>query len=618
MARTRQKKRVITTQASELDQVIEDEAGENQQPNQQPNLLPEIIPEPELEPSPPKKIRSTRKPVTATKVTRTTRATVKRTAAQSKIGKSDSGPTPPPPTPPVPQQPRPASTIPTLIVSENILDDSDINETQPEIIIPRLPNVSDYIGTKKSVSIVEANICIVTPKKDEISSPNESSGQLDDRYDEPIESPKDVSYEQIRNYMSPNDALSSTTLYVTLGNSLSPQMNNSNVALDDLSNQLTQRASSYLNKNIHDKTISNSCNQSIESEPIFDSTYYFIKTSPEDENNDIMERAYFCLVSRGLHATQLDPSEVDKLPEDNESVNFYFVLPEFDGPLFEKIKNHPRWKAFLPIGLLHFHSRSTPIRDHPVMDFSMRNCFITVSGFPREVRKNLENKIRFMAGQVSSSIKDRTTHVVASSWNTEKCLYSRTHGYPLVMSPDWVEFCWENIHQDEAIDALEFSYNRNCRLPVFSGFIISGANLSRRGQERLCDLVCSNGGTYQNIIDPFRTTHLVLVKKEGPNYEKALESERIKIVQPNWIHESIARGYPLPEQDVSTKKLVNRMLNKFMDFMGVVSSVYTDSTATELSSPSLASDVRVPGSPELSEDEIDDESAADQEPNELE
>ncbi|XP_015794750.1 DNA topoisomerase 2-binding protein 1-A isoform X2 [Tetranychus urticae] len=191
---------------------------------------------------------------------------------------------------------------------------------------------------------------------------------------------------------------------------------------------------------------------------------------------------------------------------------------------------------------------------------SLTNEFLPVRG-NHSVVSEIRRKVRSMGGIFKPALYAKTTHIVASNWNSEKVKYFRKANKP-VMRPEWVFKCWEK--REEISDLHELD---DLALPVFAGmnFCVSGFN--QQDRTRIRKMVENNGGNWQTglILDRYdfdtedtqrtqigpnnKTTHLVVARKAGEKYKAAMSDRDVKIVNIDWINVSQLHGIPQMEDD---------------------------------------------------------------------
>lgn len=275
------------------------------------------------------------------------------------------------------------------------------------------------------------------------------------------------------------------------------------------------------------------------------SVFYFVR--PEsDEKLSIMQNAFACCKLKVHEAVWIDEADVYGLPK--MEFRLSFVLSTFESSIFKFIRSNPFWKIYSPEFLIRLIVEPIPQRSYPLIDPCMKNCYVTTSGLENSQEKlNLENKIQSMAGLYSDSLKIGMTHIISNTWDSPKCLFSRKCGYPLVMKPEWVEYCWNKCK-------TEFIYANDpvldmFKLPPLFGFEICVSQFPHEIRPMIESMVTKHGGKFVRDLNLRTTTHLVLLKAEGEKYNKAVKSKHVKIIRYEWIENSVHVGYPLLEDD---------------------------------------------------------------------
>lgn len=104
-----------------------------------------------------------------------------------------------------------------------------------------------------------------------------------------------------------------------------------------------------------------------------------------------------------------------------------------------------------------------------------------------------------------------------------------------------------------------FSYSTAAFSPLknrlMSGVVACPSNLQREDLDALWAMITYHGGHFQINLDKM-CTHLISGKAEGVKYEKALTmSDKIKIVTPDWVIDSI-KGKALCDEELYHPKLL--------------------------------------------------------------
>jgi hypothetical protein len=95
------------------------------------------------------------------------------------------------------------------------------------------------------------------------------------------------------------------------------------------------------------------------------------------------------------------------------------------------------------------------------------------------------------------------------------------------------------------------------RCPVFYKYIICASGFNEETKKRIKTQVESGGGTYCGDLTFNETTHLVLNEPKGAKFEAA-KMWKILVVKSEWINDSLAAGYCLPEKEYILQTVDNQ------------------------------------------------------------
>lgn len=107
----------------------------------------------------------------------------------------------------------------------------------------------------------------------------------------------------------------------------------------------------------------------------------------------------------------------------------------------------------------------------------MKKVFLTFSGIlDHSLVSEIRSKTRAMGGIFKPALYAKTTHIVATNWNSEKVKYFRKANKP-VMRPEWVFRCWEK--REDIVDIQDLD---GFALPVFAGMYICVSGVILKNQ----------------------------------------------------------------------------------------------------------------------------------------
>ncbi|XP_048004135.1 DNA topoisomerase 2-binding protein 1-A-like isoform X2 [Leguminivora glycinivorella] len=222
-----------------------------------------------------------------------------------------------------------------------------------------------------------------------------------------------------------------------------------------------------------------------------------------------------------------------------------FVLSEFDGELYEKLK---ATKCLLVgprcLSCSLTEGRPIPTKGHPVYTIAMRGLIVTLSGLSKEAKTNLKQKIEWMGGTYSAVLSSESTHLIATSVFSDKYIKAAERGIP-VMKDTWVTAVWDtSLKQDINGASPEFNTHR---LPPFANLQITTSGLNSNDKKLIMKLVNANGGDFSRVFLSQTTDVLVLTKDStsSEKYKAAIEFGKV-CVTPHWVKDSAALGFALP------------------------------------------------------------------------
>ncbi|XP_063632500.1 DNA topoisomerase 2-binding protein 1 [Cydia splendana] len=225
--------------------------------------------------------------------------------------------------------------------------------------------------------------------------------------------------------------------------------------------------------------------------------------------------------------------------------NDIFVLSEFEGDLYEKLK---ATKCLLvgPRCLSCSLTEGSPIpsKGHPVYTVAMRGLIVTLSGLSKEAKTNLKQKIEWMGGTYSAVLSSETTHLIANNVFSDKYIKAAERGIP-VMKDSWIPAVWDaSLKLDINGSSPEFNAHR---LPPFANLQITTSGLNSHDKKLIMKLVNANGGEFSRVFLSQTTDVLVLTKDStsSEKYKAAIEFGKV-CVTPHWIKDSAALGFALP------------------------------------------------------------------------
>ncbi|XP_050684584.1 DNA topoisomerase 2-binding protein 1 isoform X2 [Leptidea sinapis] len=221
------------------------------------------------------------------------------------------------------------------------------------------------------------------------------------------------------------------------------------------------------------------------------------------------------------------------------------VITDFKGDLFHKLR---ATKCLLVgprcLSCCLTESTSIPSGPEPVYTIAMRGLVVTASGFTKEQKADMKNKVYWMGGLYNNVLTEDTTHLISDTVLSDKYSKSVEKGIP-IMSAEWVQAVWDaSLQLNVTGSSADFD---SYRLPPFTNLQVTTSGLGRREKQNIMKLVNENGGTFSGAFQS-ESTDVVVLNKDGvtgDKYKAALEYGKWCVV-PAWVVQSAERGVALP------------------------------------------------------------------------
>ncbi|XP_041974084.1 DNA topoisomerase 2-binding protein 1 [Aricia agestis] len=245
----------------------------------------------------------------------------------------------------------------------------------------------------------------------------------------------------------------------------------------------------------------------------------------------------------GVKAKWVHESKWNKF--DGLSKKDVFVLSEFEGPLFNKLKNS---KCLLVgprcLSCCFMEGTAIPSGPEPVFTIAMKGLVVTASGLTKQQKENVKRKVHWMGGLYNTVLTEETTHLVSDTVLSDKYNKAIERGIP-VMKESWVEAVWETSLRLN-VNGSSSDFDKH-KLPPFANLQVTTSGITKKEKQNIMKLVNENGGVFCGAFQS-ETTDVVVLTKEGVGSEKykaALEYGKMCVL-PAWVTESAARGVCLP------------------------------------------------------------------------
>ncbi|XP_032667662.1 DNA topoisomerase 2-binding protein 1 isoform X2 [Odontomachus brunneus] len=282
-----------------------------------------------------------------------------------------------------------------------------------------------------------------------------------------------------------------------------------------------------------------------ESQTTFDVKVYFTVPDHLESENDCSEKmwqAFNKCDGLGLRPKWISEEFCDKMKPTKNDV---FILDEFKGNLFEKLRNF-KCSIVSPNCLLICFDNDEPIPEgnSPIYTTAMRGMCICASGLSPENKDQIQQWVQYMGGFFTKQLRNSVTHLVTDSVMSAKYESAIEMKIP-IMTKDWIKAVWE-ANLNEVVKANNEIFDKY-KCPVFMNLVVTSTNLSKRQKEEVKCLIHDHGGTFMGPLDGAKV-RIVIASENGPLSDKlkyAMDNG-IACLKINWVYESIKVGYALP------------------------------------------------------------------------
>ncbi|CAG9763855.1 unnamed protein product [Ceutorhynchus assimilis] len=264
----------------------------------------------------------------------------------------------------------------------------------------------------------------------------------------------------------------------------------------------------------------------------------------ESEASDVMKRAY-------KSCKELVPDTIwDKesnLINRDLSKKDYLIFEEFEGKDFS-IYSESQCAIIGPLALNVCLNQTISIPNFPwpILTVSMIECEVTCTQMQKSRKEIIKNKVQLMGGLYCGDLRDSTTHLICDSTNSEKYALAAEKGV-LLMLPSWIDYMFENTHIN--CHDIDKTILDKYKCPAFNNLTICATGLSSSKEiAQLMEIIKNNGGNLTGTLVISKTDVLVCYGTASTcseKYKAARRSQRISCVTPDWIHDSVEKGYAL-------------------------------------------------------------------------
>ncbi|KAK4881729.1 hypothetical protein RN001_005048 [Aquatica leii] len=223
----------------------------------------------------------------------------------------------------------------------------------------------------------------------------------------------------------------------------------------------------------------------------------------------------------------------------------FFIFQEFNGETFEKIKSSK--SAILgPLCLLTCltEGKNIPNFSWPIYSVAMLGCTVAFSTLSKLEKREMQEKVEYMGGYVSSCLVESCTHLVTNSVKSEKYIKAAEAGKKIMLN-SWVTDVWD-VSLKANVHSTNEQFNKHI-CPVFYNLLVCCTGLSNVQRNELSKLITDNGGKYKEQLYLNKTDIMIAESRNKSVKYKAAVKHNIKCVTMMWVIDSIKSGYALPD-----------------------------------------------------------------------
>ncbi|XP_021695574.1 protein ECT2 isoform X2 [Aedes aegypti] len=198
----------------------------------------------------------------------------------------------------------------------------------------------------------------------------------------------------------------------------------------------------------------------------------------------------------------------------------YFVLNQFDGPIYDTIYRSKH--RILGPPALQQAARGgdgIPHNNRPIYNYCMRGVITCFTGIrKKDELTRLVDLIHSMGGSIRKDMNTKVTHLICNTTGGEKYQYAMTFRLAVVR-PSWVVQAWQN-RNDPNFTANVEEFTKSHRLKAFEGQKICFFGFPPEEHQHMVDVLKMNGGIPADLEDP-ECSHVVM-SNTGEHFADAL------------------------------------------------------------------------------------------------
>ncbi|XP_075157185.1 mutagen-sensitive 101 [Haematobia irritans] len=231
-----------------------------------------------------------------------------------------------------------------------------------------------------------------------------------------------------------------------------------------------------------------------------------------------------------------------------------FIFDRFEGDFFQQLQ---QTKSLIigPPCLIQclLNGQQIPLGSSPVFTCAMRDLQISATGITPQEKEKVKGLIQWMGGHYFQNFGRSITHLISNTIKSTKYEHATLNGIP-VMHVDWVQRVWERSCASR-VSATDEEFDKY-KLPIFFGTNITCTGLEADKKNEVMRLVNENGGTYHRAFRS-QLVDIVITEKNKTNSDKYAAAVRYKkdILLPEWIIDSVQKGFALPTKAYQVKSL---------------------------------------------------------------
>ena len=205
--------------------------------------------------------------------------------------------------------------------------------------------------------------------------------------------------------------------------------------------------------------------------------------------------------------------------------------------MFVKLENTP--KLIGSQCVLDSISKGLPLPEnkYPICNRALESLNICVCPSIEERKASLYKMIIMMNGKIESTTSNSTQLVISELGSSKETRKAGKMGIPVVL-PTWLSSCWDAGSKIE----MESHF-----VSALKGSVVSLTGFTQSARKVMGSLITDLGGSYSPDLTK-KCTHLIAEQRTGMKYRYAL-LWGIKIVNSNWLFETINYNYCLNEMD---------------------------------------------------------------------